>query len=158
MFSSPNSAPRARTPRCQALFTFSSQSQLNSYPSRVVKNFTQIVEVQKFTPCVVKRALTSMCFGMLLFQHMLPWYSPPAGTKAHSDVRFWWSNCLVAALNSEVQSTKGSAILDVKVSVASSYHILSTDCSKLGASNYGSKSRRAIENNKFSRHIQREIV
>ena len=150
--------PRARTSHWQALIAFLSQSQHNSYPSGAVKNFTQIVKVQRITSCVVKRALTSMCFGMLLFQHMLPWYSPPAGTKAHSDVRFWWSKCLVATLNSEVVCTKGSAIPDVQASVASSYHILSTDCSKLGASNFDSKSRRAIENNKFSRHIQREIV
>jgi hypothetical protein len=62
-FSSPNFAARARTHQWQALFTFSLQSQHISYPSGAVKNFTQIVKVQRITPCVVKKALTSMCFG-----------------------------------------------------------------------------------------------
>jgi hypothetical protein len=63
VFSTPNLAPRARTPPWQAHFIFSLQSQHISYPSGAVKNFTQIVKVQIITPCVVKRALTSMCFG-----------------------------------------------------------------------------------------------
>ena len=129
-----------------------------SYPSGAVKNFTQIVKVQRITPCVVKKALTSMCFGLRLFQYILPSKQPPAGTKAHSDARFWWSKCLLGALNSEVGSIKGSAILDVQASVASSYHNPSTDHSKLGQLNAGFESHRAVENNKLSHHIQSEMV
>jgi len=75
-----------------------------------------------------------------------------------SDARVWWSKCVVAALNPEVGSTKGSSTPAVQVDVASSCPIPSADQNKLGAFDISFESRRAIENNTLSRHVRSELM